>query len=1037
MLRLALFLSAGVLLGSALSAAGPLVPGIPVRGEIAAGASHTYQADLAAGRAWLVEVDQQGVDVTVEAAGPDGVRTSVDNPVDRQGTEPLLVEPVVAGSWAIVVRAREPGAPPGRYEIRLTEISKESLPAWRAMTRAGRLYLEGSQREAIGAWREALGAFRTLDERREEARALYAMTVLSRLVNEPREALEIGKEALPLWQSLGDLLWEAATWNEVGLDLWTLGETAEARASFERARALQRQTGDLYGQAASLSNLCLMDLAQGELRSGLACYEAALPLLEAVRAEALTGAALTNVGRVQDLLGEPDQALERYRQALARMRATGNREGEARTLSNLGVLSLETGDVQEALAHSGQALAIFRELEDRRWQARVLGNLGALYHGLGEPRRALAHYEEALRLWRETGDRAGEAATLGNLGLVHALLGEPKRALEVHSQALEIWRGAGDRRGEGTALGNLGNAQLALGEPRAALASFDAAAERLHAAGDLAGEAEALAGRGRALLALGDPEKSLTPLTRALELTRSARAPASEAQVLSSLARAERLLGRGAAARQRSAEVLDVIEKLRTRIGNPDLLASFSALAHDAYELHRDLLMEAHRAAPGEGWDRTALETAERARARTLVELLTEARVEIRQGVDTGLLDRRAALERRLSAKARRALAEDQEALLRDLDLVDAEIREQSPGYAALVQPRPLTVPEIQALLDPGTLLLSYSLGAGKSWLWAVTADSVETFELPARAVLEDAARRLHQKLSTFDVEDRGEEAREAADLSHLLLGPVADRLAGKRLAIVADGALHYLPFGALPLLTEHEIVYLPSASALAVQRRTLAGRPPAPRRLFVLADPAFAPGDSFERLPASREEAEALAAAAPAGESLVVLGTAAARPAVLGDRLRGFRIVHFATHGVLDTENPALSGLALSTVDERGEPREGFLHLRDVYNLRLDADLVVLSGCRTALGREVRGEGLIGLTRGFQYAGAARVVASLWRVEDRATAALMSLFYRAMWDDGLAPAAALRQAQLRLRSERRFRDPYFWAGFVLEGDWK
>ncbi|HSK74901.1 MAG TPA: CHAT domain-containing tetratricopeptide repeat protein [Thermoanaerobaculia bacterium] len=1024
MLWPSLFLAAGVLLGS------------PRLAEIGPGGAHTYPADLTAGRAWLVEVDQRGVDVTVEIAG-----TAVDNPVDRQGAESLLVEPETSGAYEIVVRAREAGAPPGRYEIRLVEVSGERrLEALRAVTKAGRLYLEGSaeaKRQAIGAWREALGAWRALGERREEARALYALTVLSRLVNEPREGVVFGREALPVWQSLEDRLWEAATWNEVGLDLWTLGEAVEARASFERALALQRQIDDRYGQAVSLSNLCLMDLARGELRGGLACYEQALPLLEAAQAGALAGSALTNVGRVYDVLGEPDQALASYGQALARMRATGNRAGEARTLSNLGVLSLETGDVQEALAHSGQALALFRELADRRWEARVLGNLGALYQSLGEPRRALAHYEEALRLWRETQDRAGEAATLGNLGLVHALLGDPRKALEVHGQALEIWRGAGDRRGEGTALLNLGKAQLALAEPGAALASFGTAVERLHAAGDLAAEADALAGQGRALLALGDPEKGLAPLTRALELTRAARAPASEAQVLSSLAQAERLLGRGAEARRRSGEVLDVIEKLRTRIGNPDLLASFSALAHQAYELHRDLLMEAHRAAPGAGWDKAALETSERARARTLVELLAEARVDIRQGVDTGLLDRRAALERRLSAKAQRALAEEQETLLRDLDLVDAEIREKSPGYAALTQPRPLTAAEIQALLDPATLLLSYSLGAERSWLWAVTAGSVESFELPGRAAIEDAARRLHQRLSTFDVEDRGEEAREAAGLSKILLGPVADRLAGKRLAIVADGALHYLPFAAVPGIAEPEIVYLPSASALAVQRRTLAGRPPAPKRLAVLADPAFAPGGGFERLPASREEAEAVAALAPPGQAEVALGFAADRSRALDDRLRGFRVVHFATHGVLDTERPALSGLALSTVDERGQAREGFLHLRDVYNLRLDADLVVLSGCQTALGREVRGEGLIGLTRGFQYAGAARVVASLWRVEDRATAALMTHFYRAMWEEGLSPAAALRQAQLRLRGERRWRDPYFWAGFILEGDWK
>jgi CHAT domain-containing protein len=161
-----------------------------------------------------------------------------------------------------------------------------------------------------------------------------------------------------------------------------------------------------------------------------------------------------------------------------------------------------------------------------------------------------------------------------------------------------------------------------------------------------------------------------------------------------------------------------------------------------------------------------------------------------------------------------------------------------------------------------------------------------------------------------------------------------------------------------------------------------------------------------------------------------------ASRDLALGDRLSGYRIVHFATHGVLDAQNPALSGLALSMVDRKGVRQEGFLHLHDVYNLRLNADLVVLSGCRTALGKEVSGEGLIGLTRGFLYAGAPRVVASLWKVEDQATAALMAKLYEGLWTGGLRPAAALRAAQLFLSGQRRFRDPYFWAGFVLEGDW-
>jgi CHAT domain-containing protein len=192
----------------------------------------------------------------------------------------------------------------------------------------------------------------------------------------------------------------------------------------------------------------------------------------------------------------------------------------------------------------------------------------------------------------------------------------------------------------------------------------------------------------------------------------------------------------------------------------------------------------------------------------------------------------------------------------------------------------------------------------------------------------------------------------------------------------------------------------------------------------------------ALESLPSTRKEAEALAALAP-GEVTLHLGLAASREAALASDLRDYRIVHFATHAVADTQNPELSGLVLSQVDAEGQPREGFLGLSDIYDLDLDADLVVLSGCQTALGKEVRGEGLMGLTRGFQYAGVPRVVASLWRVQDRATSELMTRFYRAMWRDQLSPAAALSKAQRSLRREPRYRNPYFWAGFMLQGDWR
>jgi CHAT domain-containing protein len=192
-----------------------------------------------------------------------------------------------------------------------------------------------------------------------------------------------------------------------------------------------------------------------------------------------------------------------------------------------------------------------------------------------------------------------------------------------------------------------------------------------------------------------------------------------------------------------------------------------------------------------------------------------------------------------------------------------------------------------------------------------------------------------------------------------------------------------------------------------------------------------------LSRLPFSREEAEAILSYAPSGTALKALSFRASRATATSSDLGKHRIVHFATHGFLNSEHPELSGLVFSLVDEQGRPQDGFLRLHDVYNLRLGTDLVVLSACQTALGKQVRGEGLVGLTRGFMHAGAPRVVASLWQVNDLATAELMKLFYRGMLKDGMRPAAALRVAQLELFKQKRRAAPYFWSGFVIQGDWR
>jgi CHAT domain-containing protein len=257
-------------------------------------------------------------------------------------------------------------------------------------------------------------------------------------------------------------------------------------------------------------------------------------------------------------------------------------------------------------------------------------------------------------------------------------------------------------------------------------------------------------------------------------------------------------------------------------------------------------------------------------------------------------------------------------------------------------------------------------------------------------------------------------------------------------------------------------VVLLPSASTLAVLRAETATRPRAPRGVAVFADPVFdaedprvrarvrattlvpaawpseTPRGPLGRLLGSRREAAAILSLVPDGTGWPALDFEASRGTATSPELADFRIVHFATHGVLDGARPELSGIVLSLVDEKGRPQDGFLRLHDIYNLRLGADLVVLSACQTALGQEVRGEGLVGLTRGFLYAGAPRVVTTLWRVDDRATAELMKRLYREMLGPRALPAAAaLRAAQVSLAAERRWAAPFYWAGFVLQGEWR
>jgi tetratricopeptide (TPR) repeat protein len=561
--------------------------------------------------------------------------------------------------------------------------------------------------------------------------------------------------------------------------LWQGMGIAEAWPSalekLEEALRLWRLVEDRRGQAYTLLLISNVYWQLDDLLKMLECDSQALPLFQAMGDRYGEAVTLDNIGYVYSWLGEAQKALEHFGQALPLWRAVGNRRAEANTLLNAGWVYLELGDHQETLRYYHQALLLYQAVGYRRAEGRMLSHIGHAYRDMGELQKALQYYSQALPLRRTVGDRRGEADTLEGFGDVYRALGEYEKALGYYNQALSLRRAVGDRQGEAVILSSIGGIYSSLGEH----------------------------------------QKALNILRQAIPVHRASGDRLTEAATLSRIARVERERGDLTEARAQAEAALDIIESVRTRVPSQQLRVAYLASKRDYYEFYIDLLMRLDQHDPSQGHDTAALQASERARARSLLETLIEARADIRQGVDPPLLERERTVQQQLNAEAERLTrllsgqhTEDQAAaarkeideLLAQFQEVQAQIRARSPRYAALTQPQPLSLKEIQQqVLDEDTMLLEYALGEERGFLWAVTPTSIASFELPNRAEIETAARRVYELMSTSNLGADKEEAEAMAALSQMLLEPVADQLGNKRLLIVSDGALQYVPFAALP----------------------------------------------------------------------------------------------------------------------------------------------------------------------------------------------------------------------------------------------
>ncbi|HEV3039489.1 MAG TPA: CHAT domain-containing tetratricopeptide repeat protein [Candidatus Angelobacter sp.] len=713
------------------------------------------------------------------------------------------------------------------------------------------------------------------------------------------------------------------------------------------------------------------------------------------------------------------EASEAYKEALRLWTSAANRHGVALAHSAMGLYWTQTGEFQKAMDEYNQAQSIFHAAGD-------LDNEAVMLNGHGNVSAAIGNYEDSLRCFKKArsifaafGDQRGEIGAIDGASDAEWMLHLPNLARQ--SNELELRLAIRHKLPRYEASANLGLADYAAlrGDYKTAYALYVKARDLYGSLGDTNGQAKVLIRLGHLFSQNGQNEQAFSSLREVLRIAERSGRVTVLARAHFEIAMIYQRQHQLEDAKNETEIVLQIIESQRTKVSDFDDRASYFASVHEYYQLYIDTLMQLDRQNPGKDFARKALEAAEKSKVRSLLDML---------GFVSSALP---------------------------LNAIQAEIR------------------------GDNAVILEYAIGKENSYLWVIGEDSMIAHELPSSTGeilrLYDSfhasliASGIHPTETPKQEKERKEQAaryaRDQRDLAKDLLGPAIDFLQGRRVIIVPDGFLQYVPFSALLPFDVRDFVLLPSASTLKALRDAAQRRAPPNAEVAVFADPVFEKDDwrvtgnsSFRsgdtkpdsvkqvardvlgssyipRLPNSHYEAEAIVKAFSKGTVFLREGFDANRKTAL-QILSSYRFIHFATHEFLDTRHPELSGLVLSMVRKNGRGQDGYLRLKDIYQLKLSAELVVLSACESALGKDLESEGMIGLTRGFLYAGSSRIISTLWKVDDGATAKLMTSFYGRL-RKGEAPSLALRGAQSDLAKIPEWKHPYYWAAFVLQGEYR
>lgn len=839
-------------------------------------------------------------------------------------------------------------------------------------------------------------------------------------------------------EALGNFYEAGYALNYLGVSYYEAGDRTLARSAFHDALEHFKADGDGPAQALSLQSLAYLDFEDGRLADSMREFDAALALIPRVEEPENFAHTLHNSGQPLMVLGRFDEAITRFHEAGQILGNLGDRDGEARALHSMGTALAHAGEVDRARALLQSAIRLRQATGVRREQAVSLIALGRIERDSGNLDAAIELHRQAARLVNMPDDRA---RTLLALAQDYLEAGELAAARAALNEILTLDLGRLHRH-RGLALTELGTLEALERRADESRAAFSDAIAIHRENGSELELARALHRRAEAMLAFGDTEAVLADTDAALRLFEGVGLAGTQAE-----GRAVFRSSYRGTVELRIAALLRTANAARSR-GDPDTARELLHAALNASDRSRAQLLTDDM---GIGPSNQGIAGEPLVRRREIYESLAASRLRHER-----LLDEVGPEAGQVS------LLERQIAVLRtEATLIEARIARQQARGAGTTGGAGV---DLIDTVPTGVRVAEFFVGGRHAWRFDIQDGAVTVQELPDPERLKQLARQLHESWRTPGADEANRYVL-AGELARIAFAIPADSPSPQFLRVIPDGALHLVPMAVIADLAWKSIrpgstIVVPSLNAMRL--RTDGSSDPRGESLAIIADPVFSAADPrlhlsevklarlhatnngsmtrgggsrdvLPRLPAAAAEArEIIRFAGPSTRVLALTGFDASRTRIQSEPLGEFRIIHFATHAFADSQDPALAMLALSRLDAAGNPTDGTLRSHEIAEWRLNADLVVLSGCETALGRELEGEGPIGLSQAFLRSGARSVVASLWKVPDSSTAALMREFYRELILNDRNAAVALHRAQQAIRRQNKWSDPYYWAGFQL-----